>query len=161
MLYSICLRTANTTLTNSLLEINTVANVGCKIYEIGISNTATTACIIALGNPSTASITPTLLTNGWTPAQATASGFCAEQDTGAPVAKTQVAVAWGTVATIANPLTTPMYRRAVIQPQIQAGVIWEFPKGLFLPPNSVGINALCLFNCLSGVALDVWIVIDE
>ena len=162
MLYSICLRTTATVAQQSLMEINTAVNVGCKIYEIGIASTVATANIIGLGFPSIASISPTWLTNGQTTGQATASGFLPEQDTGAPTAKTTIAIAWATQpAVIVNPFTVPLLRRADLQAAITAGVVWNFPKGLYLPPNSKGLTGLCLFNLITGVALDVWVVIDE
>lgn len=158
MIYTVGLRTAVTTVLYSSFELSTGSTQSCKIYEIGVTNAAATATVIGLGYPTIVSNTPTYLTNGTGSANA---GFQAEMNTGDPAAQTRVAIAWTTAAILANPITSPFLRRASLPGSIGAGVIWKFPKGLFLPAGASGLTSLCLFNIITSGALDVWIVIDE
>ena len=140
MLYTVSLRTVNSTTLNACIEISTTSTQACRIMEISVMTTAATASAISLAHPTTASSGVTWLTNG-------VNGFMPEQDTGAPAAKTMItAYNVGTPALIANATTSPAIRRASMTNAISQGIIWTFPRGFYLPINSTGLNALCIFN---------------
>lgn len=158
MLYSTSVRTSVTTTLNAFLELNTVATQSCRIMEIGVLLSAATTLSLVLGRPTTGSVGVTFLTNG---SGSTNLGFQPEQDSAAPAAQTKISIAGGTQALIANGTTSPAVRRAAFTAVVGSGIVWTFPRGLYIPPNATGTNAIALFNNGTGVACDVWIVIDE
>jgi hypothetical protein len=143
-LYSLAQRTSNTTINNAMLEIIAVSTLAPKIMEIGFTITTATSIAVGLGRPAAIGVTP-----------GTISTFQAEQNTTDPTAKTTCALTWGTSPT--NP--TNYLRRFFTPATIGAGVIWTFPRGLYIPPT--GTNTVTLSNITAGAVSDVWIVIDE
>jgi len=142
-LYSAGFKTTDVTINHACLEIITAATCAIRIMEIGISQVTATACEYALGRPQAVGITPVPVL------------FTAEQSTADPAAKTNYSLSAATSATI--PLATQTYRRLATVAAVGAGVIWTFPRGLYLPASA----SMVLFNVTTGVALDAWVVIDE
>jgi hypothetical protein len=160
-LYSWSYRTTVVAAGSAFVEINTPSTLGIKIYEIGITQVTGNATIIGLAKPSVAGIS-----------QTTVTAPIAEQDTGLSTAKTSICTAWGTApvtpgggggGTGGTGINTSVFlRKANLIAQIGSGVIWTFPRGLYLPPNATGLNAMCLHSIIATTGfLDVWIVLDE
>jgi len=149
-MYSWAYRTTVVAAGSAFVEINTPSTLGIKIFEIGITNVTGNAGVVGLARPLAAAIT-----------QSTVTSPIAEQDTGLPTAKTTMCTAWGTAPT--TPAATAVfYRRACFIAQIGAGIVWTFPRGLYVPPSATGTNALCLHSIAATTGfLDVWIVLDE
>lgn len=158
MIYSTSLRTSVTTTLNAFFELKTAATQSCRILEIGIMLSTGTTLSALLGRPTTGSSGMTFLTNG---SSSSDRGFQPEQDSAAPAALTTIAIAGTTPAVVASGTTSPTLRRVSMIATTGSGVVWTFPKGLYVPPNATGLNSICLFNNGTGVACDVWIVIDE
>ena len=154
MIYSCSVRTTYLTTPGSCLELNTTSTQSCRIMEISIMTAAATASAVSLAHPTTQSNTPTWLNNGTT-------GFIAESDTGAPLAKTSISISAITPAVLANATTSAAIRRSSMPATIGTGIVWTFPRGLYMPINSTGTNAFCIFNVVTGSAFDIHIVIDE
>jgi hypothetical protein len=141
MIYSLGLRTTDTTVNHSMVEIYTPSSLAIKVLEIGISLVTATGCSIGLGRPQAQGITPVPVI------------FQAEENAANPTAKTSASLSWATTPSI----PAIFLRRAFIPATIGAGVIWTFPRGLELPASS----SLVLFNITATPACDLWIVIDE
>jgi hypothetical protein len=140
-LYSVGLRTTNTTINQACVEIYTASTLAIKVLEIGLSQTVGTACEYGLGRPAAQGISPV------------AVAFQAEQSTTDPAAKTNASLSWGT-----SPTAPTVYMRRLATPAtIGAGMIWTFPRGFYLPPTA----SLVIYNITGTVACDCWIVIDE
>jgi hypothetical protein len=140
-IYSLGLKSTNTTINNALVEIYTPSTLAIKIMEIGIGQTVATACEYGLGRPANQGITPVPV------------AFQAEQSTTDPAAKTNASLSWGT-----SPTAPSIYmRRLATAASIGSGVIWTFPRGYVLPASA----SIVIFNITASVACDLWIVIDE
>ena len=139
-LYSLSVRTSNVTINQACWEIYTPSTLCIKIFEIGISTVTAQTMILGLAKPLAAGV-----------GQTTPANFIAEQDSGLPTSKTLSAVAWGTSApTIA---TAGFLRRVSIVSAIGAGVIWTFPRGLYVPASS----SMCIHNISASTGfLDCW-----
>ena len=143
-LYCLAVRTTNATINQACWEIYTPSTLAIKIFEIGISTVTAQTMVLGLAKPLAAGVGPT-----------TPANFIAEQDSGLPPSKTLSAVAWSTSApTIA---TAGFNRRASIPAAIGAGVLWTFPKGLYVPPST----SMCIHNIAASGTLDCWAIIDE
>jgi hypothetical protein len=141
-IYSLGVRTTNSTIAQACVEIYTPSTLAIRVMEIGICNVAATGWAVGLGRPAAQGITPV------------AAAFNPEQSTADPAAKTNVSLSWGTSPTA----PTTYLRRAYFPATIGAGVVWTFPRGLYLPADA----SLVLFNITAGpTGCDVWIVIDE
>ena len=143
--YSLSVRTSNATISQACWEIYTPSTLGIKIFEIGISTVTAQTMILGLAKPLAAGV-----------GQTTPANFIPEQDSNLPTSKTLSAVAWGTSApTIA---TAGFLRRVSIVSAIGAGIIWTFPRGLYVPPST----SMCIHNISASTGfLDCWAVIDE
>ena len=140
-IYSLGLKTTNFTSGQACLEIYTASTLAIKVMEIGFSQVTATACEYGLGRTGTQGITPVPVL------------FQAEQSTTDVAAKTNASLSWGT-----SPAAPSIYmRRVSTAASVGAGVIWTFPRGLFIAPNT----SLVLFNITATVAIDLWCVIDE
>ena len=164
MLYSCAFRTTISAQYTAICELNTTSTQSCKIMEVGVITAAGTATSIALGYPSGASSGgPAFLVNG------TGAGFWPEQDTGASggvtptnVAKTTITIYSSGTAATCSTTVSPMFRRTSMSAAIGQGLIWTFPRGLYMPASSTGTSAICLFNIVSAApVMDCWFVIDE
>jgi hypothetical protein len=154
MIYSWAFRTTLVTAGVACVEINTPSTQSIRIYEVGVTQVVGTGCVVGLGKALAASVGPT------TPI-ATAVPL-PEQDTALPAAKTVIYTAWATSSATMPLVTSNYYRRVSIIGLIGAGVVWTFPRGLYVPPSASGTSAVCLFNCTATTGfLDVWIVFDE
>jgi len=140
-IYSIGVRSVNANITQAFVEIYTPATLGIRVMEIGICQLAAAVVAIGLGRPAAQGLIP-----------ATTSLFQAEQSTSDPAAKTTLALSWGT-----SPTVPVVFLRRVNTALAASGVIWTFPRGLYLPPSA----SLVLWNITAGSAADVWFVIDE
>ena len=142
-IYSLGLRTTDTTQSHALVEIYTPSTLSIKVMEVGIAKTATTAVALGWGRPAAQGATPV------------AVAFLPEQNSADPTAKTNASLSWATSPT--SP--TNFLRRVYLPGTAGAGVIWTFPRGCHLPVSA----SLVIFNNNAGVseAMDVWIVIDE
>jgi hypothetical protein len=141
MIYSLGLRTTDTTINHAMVEIYTPATLAIKVLEIGVAIATGTACSIGLGRPQAQGVTPVPVV------------FQAEQNVSNPAAKTAASLSWATSPTI----PAIFLRRFNFPAYAGSGVIWTFPRGLELPASS----SLVIFNITATVASDVYIVIDE
>lgn len=154
-LYSWSYRTTVVAAGSAFVEINTPSTLGIKIYEIGITQVTGNATIVGLAKPAVAGVSQTTVTSP-----------IAEQDTGLPTAKTSICTAWTTAPVTpggGTGINTSVFlRKTDLIAQIGSGVIWTFPRGLYLPSNATGLNAMCLHSIIATTGfLDVWIVLDE
>ena len=140
-IYSLSLKTTNTTTANACLEIITASTNRPRLLELGLSLNAATASEFGLGRPAAIGITPT-----------TPVTFLAEDPADAAATVT-AALAWGTGPTI----PTNFFRRVSLPATVGAGVIWTFPRGLLIPISS----SLILWNLSTTSAADIWAIIDE
>ena len=140
-IFSLANRTTNGTAANPCLEIRTTATDRPRIMEIGISINVATASVFGLGRPQAIGLTPT------SPVTVQA------EDPGDPAGTIVTALAWATAPTV--PLT--FFRRVSLPATVGAGVIWTFPRGLYIPISS----SLVVWNVTTNSVADIWIVIDE
>lgn len=153
MIYSMTTRSVTQLALRAALEINTPGTLGVKIYEIGVTNVVATAVAIGLGYPTTGGTSPTYIPT---------TILEPEEDSALPASRVQFATSWGVTPLIASATASPMIRRASLTGAIGAGVVWTFPKGLYVPPGAQGLTALCLFNIIAVPnGLDIWINYDE
>lgn len=143
-MYSLTVRTLNTLAGQACWEIYTPPTLEIKIFEIGISNIAATTTVVGLAKPAVAGVGPLLPTS-----------FIAEQDSGLPTSQTLSAVSWSTSAPTVP--TAGFNRRASIVGAIGAGVLWTFPKGLYIPSST----SMCIFNITASGSFDCWAIISE
>lgn len=139
-IYSLAVRTTNTTINNAALEIRTAATNRPKLMELGISQNTGTAVSWGFGRPAAIGVTPVN-----TP-------FLAE-DAGDPSAITNASLSWGTSPTA----PTAYHRRLSTPASVGAGVIWTFPRGFPIQVSS----SVVVFNITASVASDMWAVVDE
>ena len=140
-LYSVSVRTTSLTVDQAALEIYTPVSLGVRVWEIGIFQLTAGSAVYGLGRPRAQGVTP-----GGT------SSFQAEQSTVDPAAKTVIALSWAT-----SPTSPLVYLRRACTNLATSGVVWMFPRGLYIPVSS----SLVLWNITTGLASDVHIVIDE
>ena len=139
-IYSLALRTTNTTIANAAMEIRTAATNRPKLMEMGISQNAATAASWGFGRPAAIGVTPVNV------------AFQAE-DAGDPAAITNASLSWAT-----SPTAPTIYaRRLSTSAAIGAGCIWTFPRGY---PISIS-SSVVLFNITATPVTDVWSVVDE
>jgi hypothetical protein len=138
-IYSLALRTTDVTITQAAWELRTAGN-RCRLLELGMTATAATAQTLGLGRPQAQGITPVNVL------------FQAE-DFAEVASVSNASLSWGTSPTV--PLQ--FYRRLSLPATIGAGMIWTFPRSLWVPINA----SLVLWNITSGAALDIWAVIEE
>ena len=139
--YSLAVRTTDTTINHAAVELYTAATCAIKVWEIGLTQTVGTSVAWGIGRPAAQGITPV------------AAVFQAEQATSDPAAKTNLSLSWGT-----SPSAPTAYlRRFFTLNQIGVGFILTFPKGLYVPASA----SLVVFNITASVASDVYFVIDE
>ena len=114
-----------------------------RILEIGLSQVTAVAGTYGLGRPAAIGIAPT-----------DPIVFSAELQ-GDHVALTAGAVAW---ATTAPTIPTLFLRRVTCPATVGAGVIWTFPRGLYLTPSTTSI---VIWVIATAPVCDVWCVLDE
>ena len=139
-IYSIGLKTTDTTINHSCVEIVTASNLAVKVLEIGLSQSTGTACEYGL-------VRTTGITGGLS-----YSYFQAEQNINDPTAKTQASITGGSPA-----IATVYLRRLATPATVGAGVIWTFPRGLVINVSS----SIVIYNITASVTCDFWCVIDE
>lgn len=140
-IYSISQRTSGVTINTPAWEIRAAATDRPRIMEIGVFLAAATASTWGLGRPAAIGATPT------TPV--TIIG----EDNGDPAGTVTCALAWGTPPTV----PAGFFRRYSVPATIGSGVIWTFPRGLYLPPS----GSLVLWNITATGVADVHVVVDE
>lgn len=141
--YSMAVRTTNTTINNANVEIIAAATNKPKLMELGFAQVTGTASSYGFGRPAATGVTPTTPVN-----------LVDEADGDSAVTGlTTTALAWGT-----SPTAPAVYARRINTPAtVGAGVIWTFPRGFAIPKT----KSLVVFNVTATVALDVWVVVDE
>lgn len=139
-LYSLAVRTTNTTINNANLEIRSASANRPALMEIGIAQATGTASSYGFGRPATIGVTPVNVL------------FQAE-DPGDPAAQTNGSLSWAT-----SPTAPTIFMRRINTPAtVGAGVIWTFPRGLVVPVSS----SVVVFNVTATVACDEWAIVDE
>ncbi len=119
-IYSVARRTSNVTIANPCIEIIAGATYRVKILEISIIMAAATASEFGIGRPAAIGITPT-----------TPVTFLAEDPLEAAATIT-CALAWATPPTVpAN-----YFRRCSLAAAVGAGIVFPFPKGLYITASS-------------------------
>ena len=140
--YGTGIRTINTYLNSTALEIKTTLANKTRVLEFGFSQFVATASVFGLGRSSSVGVSPLFTQN-----------FIDEGDGTAAPSQTVVAVAWGVM-----PGVPANYNRRVSTiANIGAGAIYIFPRGFAIPSNA----SLCLFNITANAVIDVYAVIDE
>jgi hypothetical protein len=140
-IYSLANRTTNVTIANATLEIRTAATDRARIMEIGIFMAAATASVFGIGRPQAIGVTPTSPVN------------VLAEDPGEPTSTVQTALAWSTGPTV--PLQ--FFRRANLPATIGAGVIFTFPRGLYIPVS----GSIVVWNISASGVADIYVVVDE
>ncbi len=139
--YSIARRTTNVTIANPCIEIIAAATVRPRVMEIGIFMAAATASEFGIGRPAAIGITPT------TPVTLLA------EDNGDPTGTVTMALAWATPPTVpAN-----FFRRASLAAAVGTGIIFTFPKGLYIPAS----GSLVVWNISATGVSDIYVVIED
>ena len=140
-IYSLSQRTIVTSAGAATWEIRTTATVRSQLLEIGFSQVTAVAATMGIGRPQAIGITPT------------APVTFLPEDPGEPAGNTNACVAWGTAPTV--PLQ--FFRRVTCPATIGAGVIWTFPRGLFVAVSF----SLVLWVIATAPVLDAWAVENE
>lgn len=139
--YSLGVLTTNVTIANAAQEVRTASTDRAMLMEAGIFLNAATASTVGLGRPQAIGVTPT------SPVTLLA------EDPGAPAGTVTSALAWGTGPTVpAN-----FFRRVNLPAVVGAGIIWNFPRGLWLPISS----SVVLWNISATSAMNTYHVVDE
>ena len=139
-IYSLSNRTTNVTIANPCLEIIAGAAARPRIMEIGIFMAAATESVFGIGRPAAIGITPT------TPVTMLA------EDNGDPAGEVTTALAWATPPTV----PTAFFRRISLAAAVGTGVIFTFPKGLYIP----AAGAIVVWNITATGISDIHIVVD-
>jgi hypothetical protein len=140
-IYSLSQRTIVTAAGGATWEIRTTATIRSQLLEIGFSQVTGVAATMGLGRPQAIGITPT------------SPVTFLQEDPGEPNGNTNACVAWGTGPTV--PLQ--FFRRVTCPATIGAGVIWTFPRGLFVAVSS----AIVMWVIATAPVLDCWAVENE
>lgn len=136
---SLGVRTTNGTIAQACWELRSPAGSSPRVLEISYFTLAT-AQSIGLGRPGTQGITPAS-----TPFQPD------DQPEGA--SNVAASLSWGTSPTV----PTNFIRRWNTLNTFGMGVIWTFPRGLFIPASS----SLVIWNITATAGADVNCTIDE
>ncbi len=140
-IYSLSQRTSATAAAAASWEVRTTTTKRAQILEIGISQVTAVAGTYGIGRPQAIGVTPT------TPQTVL------QEDPGEPAGTVTAAVAWGTGPTV--PLN--FFRRVTCPATIGAGVIWTFPRGLFIAVSS----SIIVWILATAPVCDVWCVENE
>lgn len=141
-IYSLANRTSSGTSAAATLEIIGAAAVGFRLLEVGITINAATASTFGLGTPQAKGVTPT-----------SPITVLAEDAGNTTAGNTTTALAWGTPPTV--PLN--FFRRVSLPATIGAGIIWTFPRGLYVLKNTT----IVVWNLATNSVADIWAVVDE
>lgn len=139
-IYSISNRTTNVTIANPCLEIIAGAAARPRIMEIGIFMAAATESVFGIGRPAAIGITPT------TPVTLLA------EDNGDPAGEVTTALAWATPPTV----PASFFRRISLAAAVGTGVIFTFPKGLYIP----AAGSIVIWNITATGVIDIHVVVD-
>jgi hypothetical protein len=140
-IYSLSQRTVATSAASANWEIRTTATCRAQLLEVGLAQVTAVAATLGLGRPQAIGVTPTSPVN------------FLQEDPGEPNANTTACVAWGT------PPTVPLqfFRRITCPATIGAGVIWTFPRGLFIAVSA----SMIVWIIATAPVMDQWAVISE
>ena len=139
-IYSLSNRTTNVTIANPCIEIIAGAAARPRIMEIGIFMAAATASVFGIGRPAAIGITPT------TPVTMLA------EDNGDPAGEVTTALAWATPPTV----PVSFFRMISLAAAVGTGVIFTFPKGLYIP----AAGAIVVWNISATGVSDIHVVVD-
>jgi len=140
-IYSLSQRTVVTAAAGATWEIIAGAVRRPRILEIGLSQVTAVAGTYGLGRPAAVGVDPVPVL------------FSAEL-VGDHVSTVNGAVAWSTTA----PTVPTLYLRRVTCPAtIGAGVIWTFPRGLYIAATL----SIVIWVIATAPVCDVWCVLDE
>lgn len=139
-IYSLSNRTTNVTIANPCLEIIAGAAARPRIMEIGIFMAAATESVFGIGRPAAIGLTPT------TPVTMGA------EDNGDPAGEVTTALAWATPPTV----PTLFFRRISLAAAVGTGVIFTFPKGLYIP----AAGSIVVWNITATGVSDIHVVVD-
>lgn len=139
---SISRRTTDVTSDHSNWELRTPAGAIARIEEISLVQVTGTASSFGLGRPAARGVTPT-----------SPVAFNSDSNAG-EVLLTTTSLAWGTSPTA----PTSYVRKWNSAATVGVGVIWSFPSGELVIPNT---SSLVIHNITASVALDVNCLISE
>lgn len=141
-IFSLAVRTTNSTNAAAAWEIRTSANTRAKLMEFGVFLAAATASTYGIGRPGAIGVTPTspvdLIQED--PADVVVSGLV------------QSALAWGTGPTV----PTNFFRRISTPATVGTGIIWTFPRGLVVGASS----SIVLWNLATNGVVDAYAVFE-
>ena len=140
--YALGVTTISTTNGTAALELFTCPTCSCRVLEMSVLLLAATASTFGVGRPAAQGVKPA------------GTNFVQEGNTADLVGRTQAAVGWTT-----TPPTAPAayMRQASIGGTIGNGIIWTFPRGLFVPISA----SIVLWNLATNSTAYVSICIDE
>lgn len=138
--YSIANRTTNVTTANPCIEIIAGATIRVKIVEISIILAAATASTFGIGRPAAIGVTPT------TPVTAL------PEDNVDPTGPFTTALAWATPPTI----PAAFLRRCTIAGAVGAGIVFPFPKGLYITAS----ESIIVWNLDTNGVSDINVVAE-
>ncbi len=141
MIASLSQRTSSGASATAAWEIRTAATLRARILEMGISISAATASVFGVGRPQAIGVTPT------------SPQTFLQEDPNEPTPLATAAVAWGTGPTV--PLN--FFRRLSTPATIGSGVIWTYPRGLFVAVSS----SMVVWVLATSSVADMWAVEDE
>ena len=138
--YSLANRTTNVTIANPCIEIIAGATIRVKIVEISIVLAAATVSTFGVGRPVVIGVTPT------TPVTAL------PEDIVDPTGPFTTALAWATEPTV----PVAFLRRATIANAIGAGIVFPFPKGLYIEAS----KSVVIWNISATGVSDINVVCE-
>jgi hypothetical protein len=142
---SLGVRTTNGTIAQACWELRTPAGSSPRVLEISYITLAT-AQSIGLGRPTAQGVTPVT-----TPFQPDDIPDGSGGSSGSSAVL--VALSWAT----SPPVPATFIRRWNTLNTFGMGVIWTFPRGLFVPASS----SLVIWNITATAGADVTCIIDE
>jgi len=140
-IYSLSNRTTNVTIANPCLEI--IAGAACRprIHEIGIFMAAATASVFGIGRPAVLGVTPA------------SSVTLLAEDSSDPAGEVTTALSWGTEPTV----PTAFFRRVSLAAAVGTGIIFTFPKGLYIEASA----SIVVWNITGTGVSDIHVVIED
>lgn len=141
-IYSLAVRTTQTTTANTCLEIIGGTNLGYRLLELGMTINAATASVFGYGTPAATGVTPT-----------TPVTVLSEDAGNSAAGNSTTALAWGTGPTV----PTAFLRRVSLPGTVGAGIIWTFPRGV----SVLKTKSTTVWNLTVNSVADIWIVVDE
>ncbi len=136
---SLAQRTTNFTQTQASWELRS-AGVRPRVIEVHVVQATGTAQSLGLGRPAARGTTPVNV-------------LFQRDDPAEPACTMNASLSWNTSPTV----PAIFHRRWNSAATVGVGMVWTFPRGLFLPIN----DSLVIWNVSTAVAMDVNCILDE